>query len=158
MRAPDAVKVFPAGVLGPDYVKALRAPLSQIPLMAVGGVDECNAAEFLAAGCVGVGVGGNLVRKDLIVCRRMGPPDGNCPCLPFGCGGIELKPVSFYDLRRICECHAPLCALRLCSGVVIRRHRLLCIVRERCPTRFVAGRDYQTGTAARLSGERSELK
>ena len=62
----DAVKVFPAGVLGPDYVKALRAPLSQIPLLAVGGVDECNAAEFLAAGCVGVGVGRNLVRKDLI--------------------------------------------------------------------------------------------
>ncbi len=62
----DAVKVFPAGELGPQYIKALRAPLSQIPLMAVGGVNERNAADFLAAGCMGVGVGGNLVRKDLI--------------------------------------------------------------------------------------------
>lgn len=59
----DAVKVFPAGQLGPAYIKALRAPLAHIPLMAVGGVHEHNAADFLAAGCVGIGVGGNLVSK-----------------------------------------------------------------------------------------------
>lgn len=62
----DAVKVFPAGDLGPSYIKAIRAPLSHIPLMAVGGIDEKNAAQFLAAGCCGIGVGGNLVNKEWI--------------------------------------------------------------------------------------------
>ena len=62
----DAVKVFPAGNLGPGYIKAVKAPLSHIPLMAVGGVNEKNAADFMKAGCVGLGVGGNLVNKDWI--------------------------------------------------------------------------------------------
>ena len=59
----DAVKVFPASVLGPAYIKAVRAPLSHIPLMAVGGVDEKNAAAFMQAGCVGLGIGGRLVNR-----------------------------------------------------------------------------------------------
>ena len=62
----DAVKVFPAGTLGPGYIKAVKAPLSHIPLMAVGGVNERNTADFLAAGCCGVGVGGNLVNAKWI--------------------------------------------------------------------------------------------
>ena len=62
----DAVKVFPASALGAGYIKAVRAPLSHIPLMAVGGVNEKNAAEFMKAGCVGLGVGGNLVNKEWI--------------------------------------------------------------------------------------------
>ncbi len=62
----DAVKVFPAGNLGPAYIKAVKAPLSHIPLMAVGGISEKNAADFMKAGCVGLGVGGNLVNKDWI--------------------------------------------------------------------------------------------
>lgn len=62
----DAVKVFPAGQLGPGYIKAVKAPLSQIPLMAVGGVNEKNTAEFIAAGACGVGVGGNLVNREWI--------------------------------------------------------------------------------------------
>ena len=59
----DAVKVFPASVLGTAYIKAVKAPLSHIPLLAVGGVNEKNGADFLAAGCCGLGVGGNLVNK-----------------------------------------------------------------------------------------------
>ena len=62
----DAVKVFPVGNLGPGYIKALKAPLSHIPLMAVGGVNDKNAGDFMKAGCVGVGVGGNLVNKEWI--------------------------------------------------------------------------------------------
>ena len=62
----DAVKVFPAGTVGPGYIKAVRAPLSHIPLMAVGGVNEKNAGDFMKAGCVGVGVGGNLVNREWI--------------------------------------------------------------------------------------------
>lgn len=62
----DAVKLFPAGILGAEYIRAVRAPLSHIPLLAVGGVNERNAADFLRAGCVGIGVGGNLVNKSWI--------------------------------------------------------------------------------------------
>lgn len=62
----DAIKVFPAGDLGPGYIKAVRAPLSHVPLLAVGGVDAQNCADFIAAGCVGVGVGGSLVNKQWI--------------------------------------------------------------------------------------------
>ena len=62
----DFVKVFPAAQLGADYIKAVRGPCNHIPLLAVGGVNERNAKDFLAAGCVGVGVGGNLANKDWI--------------------------------------------------------------------------------------------
>jgi 2-dehydro-3-deoxyphosphogluconate aldolase/(4S)-4-hydroxy-2-oxoglutarate aldolase len=62
----DVVKVFPASNLGPAYIKALKSPLSHIPLMAVGGINEKNVADFLHAGCIGVGVGGNLVNKTWI--------------------------------------------------------------------------------------------
>lgn len=67
----DLVKLFPAGVLGTDYIKALKAPLKHIPVTAVGGVTPQNAGEFLAAGCVGVGVGGNLVSPRLVAEGRM---------------------------------------------------------------------------------------
>ena len=59
----DFVKLFPAGSLGSGYLKAVKAPLSHIRLMAVGGVNEENAAEFLKAGAAGLGVGGNLAKK-----------------------------------------------------------------------------------------------
>lgn len=62
----DFVKVFPVGNLGSGYIKAIRGPLNHIRLLAVGGVSEKNVAEFIKAGCVGVGVGGNLVNKDWI--------------------------------------------------------------------------------------------
>lgn len=59
----DFVKLFPVGCLGSAYLKAIKAPLSHIKLLAVGGVNENNAAEFLKAGAVGLGVGGNLAKK-----------------------------------------------------------------------------------------------
>lgn len=62
----DFVKLFPAEQLGLPYIKALRGPLGHIPLLAVGGTDEKNAADFLRAGACGIGVGGKLVRSDLI--------------------------------------------------------------------------------------------
>ena len=60
------VKIFPAGSLGPDYVKALRAPLAHIPMLAVGGISSDNVADFMRVGCVGAGVGGNLTNKEWI--------------------------------------------------------------------------------------------
>ena len=62
----DLVKLFPVARLGAAYVKDLVAPISHVPLLAVGGVNVDNAAEFLKAGCVGVGVGGQLVNKEKI--------------------------------------------------------------------------------------------
>ena len=60
------VKVFPAGSLGPGYVKALVAPLSHIPFLAVGGITPDNVGDFMRAGCVGAGVGGNLTNREWI--------------------------------------------------------------------------------------------
>ena len=60
------VKIFPAGTLGPGYVKALLAPLSHIQFIAVGGISPENIAGFIKAGCVGAGVGGNLTNKEWI--------------------------------------------------------------------------------------------
>jgi len=62
----DFVKVFPTSTLGAAYIKGVRGPLNHIRLLAVGGVNEKNIAEFLAAGCVGAGIGGNLVNKTWI--------------------------------------------------------------------------------------------
>ncbi len=60
------VKIFPAGSLGPGYVKAVRAPLAHIPMLAVGGISPDNVADFIRAGCVGAGVGGNLTNREWI--------------------------------------------------------------------------------------------
>lgn len=56
-----AVKLFPATVGGPGYLRELRGPLPEIPLIPTGGVTAENAAEFLRAGAVAVGLGGWLV-------------------------------------------------------------------------------------------------
>jgi 2-dehydro-3-deoxyphosphogluconate aldolase/(4S)-4-hydroxy-2-oxoglutarate aldolase len=66
------VKIFPAGSLGPGYVKAVMAPLSHIPFLAVGGVGPDNVADFIKAGCVGAGVGGNLTNKEWIAAGEWG--------------------------------------------------------------------------------------
>ncbi|HEX8235790.1 MAG TPA: bifunctional 4-hydroxy-2-oxoglutarate aldolase/2-dehydro-3-deoxy-phosphogluconate aldolase [Abditibacteriaceae bacterium] len=62
----NAVKVFPSATLGPNYFKEVRGPLSQIPLIATGGINLENMTEFLRTGAVAVGVGGSLVDKKLI--------------------------------------------------------------------------------------------
>ncbi|WP_206502244.1 bifunctional 4-hydroxy-2-oxoglutarate aldolase/2-dehydro-3-deoxy-phosphogluconate aldolase [Streptomyces chrestomyceticus] len=56
-----ALKLFPASVGGPDYLKALRAPFPDAPFVPVGGVDAAAARAYLAAGAVAVGVGSPLV-------------------------------------------------------------------------------------------------
>ena len=62
----DIVKLFPAKELGLSYVKALSGPLGHIPLMATGGITADNIVDFLRAGCVGAGVGGNLINAEQI--------------------------------------------------------------------------------------------
>jgi 2-dehydro-3-deoxyphosphogluconate aldolase/(4S)-4-hydroxy-2-oxoglutarate aldolase len=60
------VKLFPAGDLGTGYLKAIRGPLPHIPLMAVGGVDLTNLADFFKAGAKAAGIGSNVVNNKLI--------------------------------------------------------------------------------------------
>lgn len=62
----DIVKLFPIGNFGISYLKAIRGPISHVPLMAVGGVSKSNIREFLDNGFCSCGVGSNIVRKDLI--------------------------------------------------------------------------------------------
>lgn len=62
----DFVKIFPAGNLGIDYLKAMKAPLSHIPMLAVGGVNENNLKDYLESGMIGVGVGSNIIKMSLI--------------------------------------------------------------------------------------------
>lgn len=60
------VKVFPAGVFGPKYIKQLKGPLSQIEMIAVGAVSIDNYADFIKAGACAAGIGGELVNKKLV--------------------------------------------------------------------------------------------
>ncbi len=58
----DCIKVFPVSAMGGvDYFKALRAPLPEVPLMPMGGVNIENAARYIQAGALAVGVGSDLV-------------------------------------------------------------------------------------------------
>ena len=59
----DALKLYPASILGAGGVKAIRAVLpKEAVLLAVGGVDRPQFAEYLAAGCQGFGLGSNLYK------------------------------------------------------------------------------------------------
>ncbi|AGB42400.1 Entner-Doudoroff aldolase [Halobacteroides halobius DSM 5150] len=62
----DLVKVFPAGVMGPKYIKSIKGPLDHIPMMPTGGVGIDNAADFIEAGVVALGVGSALMDKEAI--------------------------------------------------------------------------------------------
>lgn len=62
----DIVKVFPSTSLGPTYFKDLLAPLPQVRLTPTGGVDLKNAADWIRAGAVCLGVGSSLISKDAL--------------------------------------------------------------------------------------------
>jgi 2-dehydro-3-deoxyphosphogluconate aldolase/(4S)-4-hydroxy-2-oxoglutarate aldolase len=62
----DFVKIFPADGLGPNYIKALRAPLPHLKIVPTGGVDLKTIGDFLKAGCVAVGAGSSLISKDVL--------------------------------------------------------------------------------------------
>jgi 2-dehydro-3-deoxyphosphogluconate aldolase/(4S)-4-hydroxy-2-oxoglutarate aldolase len=65
------VKVYPVGVAGgPDYIKVIRDPLPDIPMLAAGGTNLDNVVPFLAAGCVACGLGGALADPALALAGR----------------------------------------------------------------------------------------
>lgn len=65
------VKVYPVGVAGgPDYIRVIRDPLPNIPMLAAGGTNLGNVGPFLDAGCVGVGLGASLADPALAAAGR----------------------------------------------------------------------------------------
>ena len=62
----DFVKIFPIGPMGCNYIKDVKAPLSNVKLLAVGGVDEKNMKSYLNAGACGIGIGSGIVKKKMI--------------------------------------------------------------------------------------------
>ena len=69
----DLVKIFPCGqVGGAKYIKALKGPFPQIPLVPTGGVNLNTAAEFIEAGAAALGVGGELVQGEAL---KSGKPE-----------------------------------------------------------------------------------
>lgn len=60
------VKLFPAISLGTGYIKQIKGPLDNIKIMAVGGIDINNAKDYLSNGVDALGVGGSLIRTDLV--------------------------------------------------------------------------------------------
>jgi 2-dehydro-3-deoxyphosphogluconate aldolase/(4S)-4-hydroxy-2-oxoglutarate aldolase len=67
----ELVKVFPcAPIGGPAYIRALRGPFPQVPMIAAGGVNQETAADFIMAGAAALGVGGRLIPKAAIEHRQ----------------------------------------------------------------------------------------
>jgi 2-dehydro-3-deoxyphosphogluconate aldolase / (4S)-4-hydroxy-2-oxoglutarate aldolase len=67
----ELVKVFPcAPIGGAAYIKALRGPFPQVPMIAAGGVNQETAADFILAGAAALGIGGRLIPKAVIEKRQ----------------------------------------------------------------------------------------
>lgn len=64
------VKVFPAAAIGIDYIRQLRGPIDDVDFIAVGGVRLQNIGDFIEAGCVGIGIGGSVIRDEIVSNRN----------------------------------------------------------------------------------------
>lgn len=68
----DFVKVFPCSLLGgASYIRALKSPFPDIPLIASGGVTQGNTADFILAGAAGVGIGRALINPEAVQQRQL---------------------------------------------------------------------------------------
>jgi 2-dehydro-3-deoxyphosphogluconate aldolase/(4S)-4-hydroxy-2-oxoglutarate aldolase len=63
-------QVFHAPLGGPNYIKALKGPFPDVPLIASGGVNQHNITEFILAGATAIGVGRDLIQPDAIKNRE----------------------------------------------------------------------------------------
>jgi 2-dehydro-3-deoxyphosphogluconate aldolase / (4S)-4-hydroxy-2-oxoglutarate aldolase len=67
----DLVKVFPCSQVGGEsYIKALKGPLPNVPLIAAGGVNQQTAGGFILAGAAALGIGGELIPRAAIEMRQ----------------------------------------------------------------------------------------
>lgn len=62
----EAIKLFPASVVGPAFIKDVKGPLGHIPIMTTGGITLETAADYIGAGAAAVGTGSALLKKELI--------------------------------------------------------------------------------------------
>ncbi len=60
------VKIFPAAALGTEYINMLRGPIDDVDFLAVGGVELERIGDFISAGCVGIGIGGSVIRAEFV--------------------------------------------------------------------------------------------
>jgi 2-dehydro-3-deoxyphosphogluconate aldolase/(4S)-4-hydroxy-2-oxoglutarate aldolase len=68
----DFVKIFPTSHIGGiQYVRALKVPLPQIPLIATGGVNQLTASDYILAGATAIGLGGELLPKEALHFRQV---------------------------------------------------------------------------------------
>ena len=63
----DVIKIFPGSLAGPSYIKALKGPFPDIPVMPTGGVNKDNLADWFKVGVVAVGAGSSLCPKDMVL-------------------------------------------------------------------------------------------
>jgi 2-dehydro-3-deoxyphosphogluconate aldolase/(4S)-4-hydroxy-2-oxoglutarate aldolase len=63
----DVIKIFPGSLAGPGYIKALKGPFPDIPVMPTGGVNKDNLADWFKVGVVAVGAGSSLCPKDMVL-------------------------------------------------------------------------------------------
>lgn len=66
----DVVKIFPGSLGGPSFMKSLKGPFPDVPMMPTGGVSEENVASWFEAGAVAVGAGGKLCPKSLALAGK----------------------------------------------------------------------------------------
>ena len=67
----DMIKLFPASIGGPSFIKVVRAPLPQVEIIPVGGVNLDTAADFIRSGAVALGVGSDLINQSLLESGNM---------------------------------------------------------------------------------------
>src|SRR5438876_2672157 len=63
----DFIKIFPSDGLGPNYIKAIRAPLPHLRIIPTGIANVDDVAGFITAGCVGVGLGSLLITRQILL-------------------------------------------------------------------------------------------
>ena len=63
------VKVFPASAFGPSYFKTIKGPMSEVKLIAVGGVHTANVNDYFAKGADAVAIGGGIIKPDWVEAR-----------------------------------------------------------------------------------------
>jgi 2-dehydro-3-deoxyphosphogluconate aldolase/(4S)-4-hydroxy-2-oxoglutarate aldolase len=69
----DFIKVFPCHSMGgPRYIRSLRGPFPDIPMVASGGVNQVNAEDFISAGAVALGIGTELIPREAVESRNSG--------------------------------------------------------------------------------------
>ena len=79
----DFVKVFPCHSMGgPHYIRSLRGPFPDIPMVASGGVNQVNAEDFISGGAAALGIGTELIPREAVESRNSGLDCGTGPPVP----------------------------------------------------------------------------